>query len=76
MVKSVNPRDGLVVLYGGTFDPFHTGHEAICCKLLENPEVIELRLIPCAIPALKEKASASPEARLEMLSDWPLNAGR
>lgn len=58
------------VIYGGTFDPFHKGHEAIANSILSHPNVTELRLIPCAIPALKEQATVSGESRLGMLNAW------
>lgn len=58
------------MLFGGTFDPFHKGHEAIAKLVLATEMVDELRLIPCAIPALKAAASASPDNRLAMLEVW------
>lgn len=70
MVKFVSPSEGLVVLYGGTFDPFHKGHEAVCRALLACEQVIQLRLIPCAEPALKQGPSVDSRRRLEMLSAW------
>lgn len=68
MARSVNPD--VRVIYGGTFDPFHLAHEAVCEAILAQPEVTELRLIPCAQPALKGGASASAEDRLAMLRRW------
>ncbi|WP_050762951.1 nicotinate (nicotinamide) nucleotide adenylyltransferase [Reinekea blandensis] len=58
------------VVYGGTFDPFHLAHEAVCNTILEQTEVTELRLIPCAQPALKDAATVPAEARLAMLKLW------
>ncbi len=60
----------IVAVYGGTFDPFHLGHQAICNAILARPNVDQLRLVPCFLPALKADASASAVQRLEMLSHW------
>lgn len=68
MARFVNPE--VRVIYGGTFDPFHLAHEAVCNAILAQPLVTELRLIPCAQPALKDSAAASAEARLAMLKQW------
>jgi nicotinate-nucleotide adenylyltransferase len=59
-------------LYGGTFDPFHDGHEAICRHILAQTEQQNsvLRIIPCSQPALKQRAQASNSDRLAMLSQW------
>lgn len=60
----------LMAIFGGTFDPFHRAHERLCQAVLAEPEVDQLRLIPCQIPALKGAASASAEQRLSMLQAW------
>lgn len=73
MVRFVSREAEVRVIYGGTFDPFHRAHEAICHAILANPLVSELRLIPCAIPALKGGASAPAEDRLAMLEAWRLS---
>ncbi|WP_411746240.1 nicotinate-nicotinamide nucleotide adenylyltransferase [Reinekea sp.] len=59
-------------LYGGTFDPFHNGHEAICHHILAKTKSREsvLRIIPCSQPALKQQAQASNLDRLAMLEKW------
>ena len=57
-------------LYGGTFDPFHNGHEAICHHVLAQTQAEMLRIIPCAQPALKQQAQASSSHRLAMLRQW------
>lgn len=60
----------VVVMYGGTFDPFHIGHEAICRAILAKDAVTELRILPCHVPALKLAASATSVDRLSMLRVW------
>jgi nicotinate-nucleotide adenylyltransferase len=67
----VNP-DSIEFVYGGTFDPFHNAHEAICHHVLAQTETDTaiLRIIPCARPALKPQAQASDVHRLAMLQVW------
>lgn len=59
-----------MAVFGGTFDPFHRTHEWLCQTVLADPEVGQLRLVPCQLPALKAQAQASPEDRLAMLQAW------
>jgi nicotinate-nucleotide adenylyltransferase len=59
-----------MALYGGTFDPFHNGHRAICEVVLSHERVNQLRLIPCNVPALKPESRASGQQRLVMLNCW------
>ncbi|MEJ2042397.1 MAG: nicotinate (nicotinamide) nucleotide adenylyltransferase [Reinekea sp.] len=66
----MSPKQKVMVVYGGTFDPFHRGHEAICHAILQYSFVQQLRLIPCHIPPLKDEATASSEQRLDMLRLW------
>ena len=54
-------------LFGGTFDPVHCGHLAIIEALLKLDFQIPIRLMPCAIPALKLTPAASFEQRVDML---------
>ncbi len=65
-----NPQRPLMALFGGTFDPFHDGHAKVCDLVLSHPQVTQLRVIPCQIPALKDAAQATPEQRLTMLEKW------
>lgn len=60
----------VMAIYGGTFDPFHNGHQAICNVILSEDRVSQLRLIPCNVPALKPESSASAGHRLDMLQCW------
>lgn len=66
----MNPKPPVMAIYGGTFDPFHVGHQAICEAILAQTEVDQLRLIPCSLPALKADAHASAFQRLAMLQAW------
>jgi len=66
----VNPNAVVEVVYGGTFDPFHIGHQAACEYFLSHPLVDRLRLLPCYLPALKNKAQVSASHRVAMLQAW------
>lgn len=59
-----------MAVFGGTFDPFHKAHEWVCRQVLAQPDIAQLRLIPCQIPALKNAAQASADQRLTMLTLW------
>jgi len=54
-------------VFGGTFDPVHFGHIAIVQALVKLAPQILIRLIPCALPALKSKPATSFEHRVNML---------
>ena len=56
-----------VALFGGTFNPVHTGHLRIATELAELLQVDNLRMLPCAFPPHRGVPQASAEQRLEML---------
>ena len=70
MGKFVSPDNDVMVVYGGTFDPFHRGHEAICHAILQYSFVKQLRFVPCHVSALKAGATVSGIQRLQMLELW------
>ncbi|TXR54254.1 nicotinate (nicotinamide) nucleotide adenylyltransferase [Reinekea thalattae] len=70
MVKSVSLKSPIIAIYGGTFDPFHQAHAAVCHRVLSFSQVSQLRVVPCFIPALKQGATASAEHRVAMLEQW------
>jgi nicotinate-nucleotide adenylyltransferase len=65
----------MIGIYGGTFSPVHFGHLRTAIEVNELFALNELRLLPCFIPAHKEKPSVSAKMRLEMLQiaikDYP-----
>jgi nicotinate-nucleotide adenylyltransferase len=58
--------DGLLVLYGGTFDPVHDGHLAIA-RAARDALAAEVRLMPAADPPHRPPPGASAADRVAML---------
>lgn len=56
----------MIALYGGTFDPFHLGHEHVVRFVLKSLNPDELWLIPAHSNPLKTGALASAETRFQM----------
>lgn len=54
-------------IYGGTFDPVHTGHLRMAEVALESLPLAELRLVPCGLPPHRETPHAGAVHRLAML---------
>lgn len=63
--KTHKPR--LIALFGGTFNPIHNGHLQTVSALKEELLIDEVRWVVSAKPPHRDKPSASPEQRLEML---------
>lgn len=55
------------LVFGGTFDPVHRGHQAIARAALAATAAERCLLIPCADPVLKAAPRAHAEQRLAML---------
>ena len=56
-----------VALFGGTYNPVHTGHLRIATELPELLQVDHIRMLPCAFPPHRGVPQASAQQRLEML---------
>lgn len=50
------------------FDPVHCGHLRAMVELRDHLSLRELRVVPCANPVHRRGATASPEARISMLT--------
>lgn len=56
-----------IALYGGTFDPFHSGHLAVARCVRDEAEADLVVIVPAGKPYLRpRRPSASPNARLKM----------
>ncbi len=56
-----------IALFGGSFDPPHTGHEAIVKKLLELPFIDEVVVMPTYLNPFKNSFCADANLRLKWL---------
>lgn len=54
-------------IFGGTFDPVHSGHLRVIVEIIENFNLDKLRVIPCGTPPIKSAAIATPIQRINML---------
>lgn len=57
----------IIAIYGGAFDPIHLGHIKIALHILAQPEIGELRLLPCNLHPHKDEIYAAPLHRYNML---------
>ncbi|VAW84634.1 Nicotinate-nucleotide adenylyltransferase [hydrothermal vent metagenome] len=58
---------GVVLAFGGTFDPIHNGHLRTATDVAELLGVAQVRLIPCGQPAHRSPPVATAAQRLKML---------
>ncbi|MEY8878185.1 MAG: nicotinate (nicotinamide) nucleotide adenylyltransferase [Leptothrix sp. (in: b-proteobacteria)] len=61
------PAGRRIGLFGGSFDPVHTGHVALARCALDHLALDELRWIPAGQPWQKSRQLASAEHRVAML---------
>ena len=57
----------MIGLFGGSFDPVHSGHVYVANYVTKVLKLEELRFIPCHIPPHKDSLIASASDRLQML---------
>ncbi len=57
----------MVVLYGGSFDPVHLGHEQIVRTVSQQLAPQKIHIIPCHIPPHKARLHVENHHRLAML---------
>ena len=63
----MNEQTRITAIYGGAFDPVHLGHIKIALHILAQPEISELRLLPCYLHPDKNKPYATSAHRRNML---------
>lgn len=58
----------LIGVFGGAFDPVHTGHLRTALEMLHTLDLAELRFVPSRVPPHRDPPIASVELRLKMLN--------
>jgi len=58
-----------IAIYGGSFDPFHIGHEKIINLCLKRLPIEKLFIIPTFLNPFKDSSHFSANKRLELIID-------
>lgn len=57
----------MIAVYGGSFDPVHSGHTHVVDCLQQLPSIERILVLPCGNPPHKKTLHASNDQRLHML---------
>jgi len=57
----------MIGIFGGTFDPIHVGHLRTAIELRDSLGLDHIKLLPCHLPAHRDRPGASSEQRITML---------
>lgn len=57
----------MIGILGGTFDPIHNGHIHIAKQVVERLGLVQLQLMPCALPVHRGQPHASAADRCAMI---------
>lgn len=60
----VNHQKPTIALFGGSFDPPHTGHQQIVQKAIENLQIDQLLVVPAYLNPFKTSTLADADTRL------------
>lgn len=56
-----------IAIFGGSFDPVHTGHIHIVQEALKNLDISKLYIVPTYLNLLKKEFHIEPKVRYELL---------
>lgn len=57
----------VTAIFGGTFDPVHSGHLQSALELMQHMPLDELRMLPCHLPPHRDTPGCTSQQRLTML---------
>jgi len=57
----------MIGIFGGTFDPIHIGHLRTAIELRDSLGLDHIKLLPCHLPAHRDRPGATSEQRIAML---------
>ena len=63
-----------IAIFGGSFDPFHIGHEKIINIIIKKLEIDKLFLVPTFLNPFKNSSFLDANTRLELLKDMYKNS--
>ena len=66
-LASKDNKPSVEIVFGGSFDPIHMGHINIIENLNNQCPQWTIRILPCAVPALKKQTTASFQQRVDMI---------
>ena len=59
--------NAMIGIFGGTFDPIHIGHLRTAIELRDSLGLDHIKLLPCHLPAHRDRPGASSKQRITML---------
>jgi nicotinate-nucleotide adenylyltransferase len=62
-------KQKIVALYGGSFDPIHTGHLAVIEESIRILDIEQLIVIPTFLNPFKTKSYTTPKKRLKLSNE-------
>jgi len=63
-----------IAIFGGSFDPFHIGHEKIVNTVLKELNIDKLFLVPTFLNPFKNSSFLDANTRLELIKDMYKNS--
>jgi len=58
-----------IAIFGGSFDPFHTGHESIVNSCSDKLDIQKLFIVPTFLNPFKQNSFLNANVRLDLIKD-------